>query len=75
MPVLNGFQAARQLKREQPDAKILFLTVHEDPIVLSEALAIGVTGYVLKRSAAADLVPALKQVFHGGQFVSDSLRK
>jgi len=75
MPRLNGFQAARQLKKEQPDARILFLTVHEDPAAVAEALAIGVSGYVLKRSAAADLIPALKQVFHGGRFVSAAVHE
>jgi len=70
MPRMNGFQAARKLKKERPDARIIFLTVHEDQVVVEEALAMGVSGYVLKRSAAADLIPALQQVFLGGQFVS-----
>ncbi|MBI2820284.1 MAG: response regulator transcription factor [Acidobacteria bacterium] len=74
MPRLNGFQAARQLKREQPEARILFLTVHEEPVAVSAALAIGVAGYVLKRSAASDLIPALRQVFEGGRFVSVSVQ-
>jgi DNA-binding NarL/FixJ family response regulator len=72
MPRLNGFQAARRLKKEQPDARILFLTVNEEPVAVLEALAIGVNGYVLKRSAASDLIPALQQVFDGGRFVSPS---
>ena len=72
MPRLNGFQAARQLKKEQPGARILFLTVHEEPVAVTEALAIGVTGHVLKRLAASDLIPALRRVFEGGQFVSAS---
>ena len=74
MPRLNGFQAARQLKKEQPGARILFLTVHEESVAVTEALAIGVTGYVLKRSAAADLIPALRQVFQGGRFVSAAVQ-
>jgi DNA-binding NarL/FixJ family response regulator len=72
MPRLNGFQAARRLKKEQPDARIVFLTVHEEPVAVSEALAIGVNGYVFKRSAASDLIPALRQVFNGDRFVSAS---
>ena len=75
MPRLNGFQAARLLKKEQPDARILFLTVHEDPAAVAEALAIGVAGYVLKRSAAADLIPALRQVLQGGRFVSAAVHE
>lgn len=73
MPRLNGFQAARQLRKEQPQARILFLTVHEEPVAVTEALAIGVAGYVLKRSAATDLIPALRQVNEGGHFVSESV--
>jgi len=75
MPRLNGFQAARLLKKEQPDARILFLTVHEEPAAVAEALAIGVAGYVLKRSAAADLIPALRQVLQGGRFVSAAVHE
>jgi DNA-binding NarL/FixJ family response regulator len=74
MPRLNGFQAARQLKREQPSARILFLSVHEEAVAVSEALAIGVDGYVVKRSAATDLIPALQQVFQGNRFVSEAIR-
>ena len=75
MPRLNGFQAARLLKKEQPNARILFLTVHEEPAAVEEALAIGVSGYILKRSAAADLIPALRQVLQGGRFVSAAIHE
>jgi DNA-binding NarL/FixJ family response regulator len=74
MPRLNGFQAARQLRKEQQDVRILFLTVHEEPVAVSEALAIGVCGYVLKRSAAVDLIPAMRQVLNGGCFVSPAVQ-
>lgn len=75
MPCINGFQAAKQIKQEQPDARILFFTVHEEPVLVSEALAIGVTGYVVKRSAAADLVPALREVLQGRCFVSPAVQQ
>ena len=75
MPRLNGFQAARQLQKEQRNVRILFLTVHEEPVFVSEALEIGVAGYVLKRTASADLVPALWRVFHGGCFVSAAIQQ
>ncbi|MBI4465753.1 MAG: response regulator transcription factor [Acidobacteria bacterium] len=70
MPCVNGFQAARQIKEEQPETRILFLTVHEEPVLVSEALALGVAGYVVKRSAAADLIPALRELLQGRSFVS-----
>ena len=75
MPRLNGFQAARQLKKVQPNARILFLSVHEEAVAVSEALAIGADGYVVKRSAATDLIPALQQVFQGNRFVSEAIRR
>ncbi len=75
MPRLNGFQAAKRLKMEQPDARILFLTVHDESIMVSEALAMGVSGYVLKRSAASELIPAMYQVLGGNQFVSAGVRQ
>ena len=75
MPRLNGFQAAQQLKKAQPNARILFLSVHEEAVAVSEALAIGASGYVVKRSAATDLIPALVQVFQGNRFVSEAIRQ
>ncbi len=75
MPRLNGFQAARQLKKTQPNTRILILSVHEEPMAVTEALAIGVDGYVVKRSAATDLIPALLQVFQGNRFISEAVRQ
>ena len=75
MPRLNGFQAARQLMKEQPSSRIVFLTVHDAPVIVTEALSIGVSGYVLKRSAASELIPALRQVLDGGQFISKGIQE
>jgi DNA-binding NarL/FixJ family response regulator len=44
LPLLNGIDAARQIKKEQPEIKILFLTMHSNPAYLKEALAAGATG-------------------------------
>ena len=48
LPLLNGIDAARQIKKDQPDAKILFLTMHKNLTYLRDALATGASGYVLK---------------------------
>ena len=48
MPLLNGLDAARQLKREMPEVKVVFLTMSEDPDVAAEAFRIGASGYLLK---------------------------
>src|ERR1700746_3380434 len=52
MPLLNGLEAARHLKREIPGVKVIFLTMNEDPEVAMEAMNSGASGYVLKKSAA-----------------------
>jgi DNA-binding NarL/FixJ family response regulator len=65
MPVMGGVEAARRLLKQNPQARIIFLTVHEDPIYREEAFALGALGYVLKRSVAKDLVPAVLNALAG----------
>ena len=74
MPCVNGFKAARQIKQEQPDARILFLSVHEEPVVVSQAIPLHLAPYVVNRSAAADLLPALREILQGRSFVSPAVR-
>jgi DNA-binding NarL/FixJ family response regulator len=62
MPGMSGVEASRRLLRHDPKARIVFLTVHEDPIYREEALSLGGLGYVLKGSLAQDLVPTLRSV-------------
>jgi DNA-binding NarL/FixJ family response regulator len=70
MPVLNGIEAARRLKAVGSRAKIVFLTVNEDPDYVRAALAVGAHGYVFKSRLACDLPLALREVFAGRSFVS-----
>jgi DNA-binding NarL/FixJ family response regulator len=70
LPLLNGIDAARQIKKEQPEAKILFLTMHANPAYLKEALAAGATGYLLKTSAREELLGALRDVIRNRIHVS-----
>ena len=70
MPLLNGLDAARQLKRALPDVKIIFLTMSEDPDVAAEAFRVGASGYLLKNSAASELSQAIHEVFHGRSYVT-----
>ncbi|HVB55357.1 MAG TPA: response regulator transcription factor [Candidatus Acidoferrales bacterium] len=74
MPLLSGLHAARQLRRDQPNIPIIFLTIREDPAFVTEAQKLGVSGYVVKRSAASDLMPAIRKVLLGGSFISPDLR-
>jgi DNA-binding NarL/FixJ family response regulator len=70
LPLLNGIDAARQIKKEQPEAKILFLTMHANPAYLKGALAAGATGYLLKTSAREELLDALRDVIRNRIHVS-----
>jgi len=73
MPVLNGIDAARQIRKACPTAKLLFLTMHNSPVYLQEAMRAGGTGYVLKSSAAEELKPAIQRVLKGQAYVSATL--
>jgi DNA-binding NarL/FixJ family response regulator len=70
LPLLNGIDAARQIKKDQPDAKILFLTMHENLNYLKDALAAGATGYLLKTSAREELLGAVQDVVRNRIHVS-----
>lgn len=72
MPVMNGIEAAGHLTREQSRAKIVFLTVHDDPDFLKAVLATGASGYVLKSRMATDLVLAIREALAGNRFISHS---
>jgi DNA-binding NarL/FixJ family response regulator len=70
MPLLNGLDAARRLKRELPEVKVLILTVSEDPDLAAEALRAGASGYLLKNSAASELFHAIQEVLRGRLYVT-----
>src|SRR5258708_12564735 len=70
MPMLNGVDVARELKRSSPKTKSILLTQHKEDQYVFEALEAGVKGYVLKRQAAGDLVVAIKQVSPGQAYLS-----
>jgi two-component system response regulator NreC len=73
MPEVNGIQATAQLRRDCPDAKILALSVHEDTSYLRELLEAGASGYVLKRTAAAGLIQAIRAVAAGGTYLDPAV--
>jgi DNA-binding NarL/FixJ family response regulator len=70
MPLLNGLDAARQLKRLMPGVKVIFLTVSEDPDLAAEAFRVGASGFLLKNSAAAELSYAIQEVLQGRSYVT-----
>jgi len=64
----------RQLKDRNPGLKVIVLSVYDEPEVINKILATGVSGYVLTRSAAWDLIPAIRKVLQGQTYVSPALR-
>ena len=73
LPVSGEINIARQLKGRYPELKIIILSIHDDQTVIDEVMASGVSGFVLKRTAGTDLIPAVEEVLKGGTFVSPSL--
>lgn len=73
MPELNGILLARRLSDEMPGVRVMVLTLHEDRAYLKQALDAGVRGYVLKRSAAENLIHAIRAVMVGGLYVDPAI--
>ena len=75
MPLLNGLDATRQLKRAMPDLKIIILTINEDPDLAAEAFRAGATSYLLKNSAASELLLAVDEAMRGQSYVTPLVAK
>lgn len=73
MPHMNGLRATRQLRSEFPALKILTLTRHTDETYLEQLLAAGADGFVLKQSAPAELIDAIRKVGKGGSYLDTTL--
>lgn len=73
MPLLNGIDAAVQIKKSLPGVKLLFVTMHVNPAYVEAALNAGGTGYVLKSAAREELLDAIKSVLSGRIYVTPTL--
>lgn len=73
MPGMSGLVLARRLSEEAQEIKVLMLTLHEDRAYLRQALDAGARGYVVKRSAAANLVSAVRSVLAGGIYIDPAI--
>jgi DNA-binding NarL/FixJ family response regulator len=73
MPHLNGLDALVQLKRDNPKVRVVFLTMHRDAAYARRALEAGAAGFVLKHSAPAELVLALRAALQGRTFITPDL--
>ena len=74
MPLLNGLDAGERLKSSLPDAKLVFLTMKDDPNLAAVALRLGAVGYVLKHTGASELLKAVSEVLQGKSYVTAKLR-
>ena len=70
MPLLSGIETAIHLKQNDSTAKVIFLTIHQDPDFVGAAFKSGAEGYVFKTRMAADLVVAVREVLAGRTFLS-----
>jgi DNA-binding NarL/FixJ family response regulator len=75
MPMLNGLDAARELRRILPNTRIIFLTMNEDPDMAAEAFRIGASGYLLKRSAGGELPLAVREVMNHRYYITPLMTK
>jgi DNA-binding NarL/FixJ family response regulator len=73
LPTLNGIEAAARIRDTSPSSKILFVSENRSADIAEKALSIGAGGYVVKSSAARELLPAIRAVLKGKRFVSASL--
>jgi len=75
MPVLSGLEALRRLKATRNEAKVIFLTMHADAQLATEAFRAGASGYVLKQSAGEELIAAIEEVLKGRTYLTPLITK
>ncbi len=73
MPSLNGIDAVRQIRKEGFNPKVIFLTMHNDPMYAKEVLDMGASGFVLKHSATSELITALQEALRGHTHISPAI--
>ncbi len=75
MPILNGVQATRQIRKFNPRIKILILSMYKDEEYVREVFHAGAAGYILKQTTGSDLISAIKEVNRGNAYLSPSIAK
>lgn len=73
LPVAHEINIARRLRRAFPNIKLIILSVHDEGTAVGECLVAGASGFVLKRTAVKDLVPAIERVMKGDIYMSPSV--
>ena len=75
MPLMNGLEAGVRLRELMPTAKVIFLTMNEDPDLAVEAMLCGASGYLLKSSAASELTHAIQKALKGQTYVTPQIAR
>lgn len=75
MPTMDGLESMRQMKKENPDIKVLVLTMHDNEEYFFQLLRAGASGYVTKKSVSRELVSAIEAVYRGESFFCPSMAK
>src|SRR5207244_9259142 len=75
MPLLNGLEATRQILKSLPTTKVLVLTSYGDDDCVAQLMQAGAAGYLIKQTAANDLLKAIREVYRGNAFFSPSIAK
>jgi DNA-binding NarL/FixJ family response regulator len=75
MPLLNGLEATRQIKRDHPEVNVLILTMYDHEEYFHEVLNAGASGYIIKKAAASELVAAIRAVYHGEAVLSPRITR
>ena len=75
MPILNGLEATRQIKKQFPKIMVLILTIHTDEEYIFQILQAGESGYLIKKTAPKELVSAIEAVYRGDSFLSPSISR
>lgn len=75
MPLMNGLNAGQRLKQMMPSVKLIYLTMNMDPDLAAEAFRLGAVGYLVKNSAASELVHAIREVLRGSSYVTPLMTK
>lgn len=70
MPHLNGLEAGRQIRQRRPEVRLIYMTMNEDSELAAEALRMGASGYLLKRSAVSELTTAIREVMKGRTYIT-----
>ncbi len=73
MAGMSSFEATRQIRKERPETRVVFLSMYDDEDYLAECVDMGASGYILKESPADQLVTAIREVHRGGSFLSPRL--